>query len=263
MEDTGPYFVDIKVPAAVLLSEQLAGQINATHPNTYDAVWYHANGTSLTCDAEGAVQVWHAENDVGTSATQAEPNAGNLKLAKVGGLAFQSRINAGMVVRDAIVEPVQFTLAVRFTSDGGEARSLLTVNPNDHDTYLFLSEREGHVSWQDQQDETELSLPSPTAGGWVIGGYRDGVMSMATADLGGAVSKPLQSALPSGEIKAAMKGACDLFIGCRSHRKGILKTLGASRIHDVLVWIDHDHCSGDIETLTTVLRYCETRGADK
>jgi hypothetical protein len=263
MKPTAAHFVDIEVPEAVLLPVQGLSLANAIDQSTCGAVWYHASRDALTFDAEGAVTSWRPQDSVGISASPAEPNAGNLKVAQAGGLAFQSKINAGMVVPEAMVEPTSFTLAVRFTSEDGEARSLLTVNPNDHDTYLFLSEREGLVSWQDQQDEVNLSVPSPVAGGWVIGGYHEGVLSLATAPFGGAVSNPIRSSMPSGEIKAAMKGASDLFIGCRSHRKGILKTLGASRIHDILLWVDQDHCSDEDPDLQAALRFCETMGAAK
>jgi len=50
----------------------------------------------------------------------------------------------------------------------------------------------------------------------------------------------------------------DLFIGCRSHRKGILKTLGTSVVHDVLIWLDHAASTpAALEQVARTCRYAE------
>lgn len=41
----------------------------------------------------------------------------------------------------------------------------------------------------------------------------------------------------SGKVPV-LGGAAELFIGCRSHRSGLAKTLGSARISDVIYWPD-------------------------
>jgi hypothetical protein len=257
MDTPSPLFVDIEVPEAVLLPTASFAQITHVHPNTDGAVWYRADTASATRDANDKVQIWHPQDGLGSDATPAKPNTGNLQLSSNGGLAFQSQINSGLIVRDALIEPSEFTIAVRYISDDGEARSLLTVNPTDQDSYLFLAEKDGFVSWQDQQDHSQVSVPAPAGGGWLIAGFNAGSLSLAAIHDNGTLPDFVRTAQPSTEISSALAGASDLFIGCRSHRNGILKTLGSSRIHDVLVWIDQDVTGRSHEILTSVLRYCE------
>jgi hypothetical protein len=259
MDQSEPFFVDVKVPEAVLLSVP-AKAAGTMRPDTCDAVWYKADQTSLTCNDAGVVQAWRAQEGRGTTATPVKPNNDNLRLSGTGGLMFDAEINAGLVVENALFAATTFTLAVRYSSDHGEARSLLTLNPSDYDSYLFLAEKDGVISWQDQQDHAALSQPAPKGGGWIIAGCNHGRLSLATAPDGGMPSAPLQSEVGTAEIQAALTGACDLFIGCRSHRKGILKTLGSARIHDVLLWVDQDYCSANQTPLAAVLRHCESQG---
>jgi hypothetical protein len=259
MDQNAPYFVDVEVPEAVLLSSGPKA-IKTVHPNTCGAVWYKADQASVTSDAEGAVKIWHAKEGLGTDAIQAKPNTGNLRLADAGGLELHAGVNAGMVIQDGLIEPASFTLAVRYASDHGEARSLLTINPNDYDNYLFLAEKDGNISWQDQQDTATLTMHAPKGGGWIVAGYDKGHLSLATASGGGALSAPLRSRAKADDVHAAFNGACDVFIGCRSHRKGIVKTLGSARIFDVLLWVDQDYSAQDQTTLASVLRHCESKG---
>ncbi len=253
-----PHYVDVVVPDAVLLPGDAPAAVTV-HPNASGAVWYQAQGASLTCDGDGAVVAWHTQAGIGSSATPVKPNEGNLRVAAQGGLTFQSKVNAGLVVADALVEPEAFTIAVRYMSEQGEARSLATVNPKDEGNYLFLAEKEGALIWQDQDDEAALSMPAPKGGGWAIASYSDGQLSLACAAIGGAVGTPLTTRSNTDGVRAALAGSCDLFIGCRSHRKGILKTLGTSTMLDVLVWIDSD-CLADPAGLAAALRQCETEG---
>jgi hypothetical protein len=44
-----------------------------------------------------------------------------------------------------------------------------------------------------------------------------------------------RSTMAQGRVQG-MDAPADLFIGCRSDRSGLVKTLGGARIHDVIFW---------------------------
>ena len=259
MDQASPYLVDVTVPDAVLLSDSTVVQ-KLIHPNVAGAVWYRADQGSLTCNDTGAVQQWTPQDGLGEVAVPVKPNTDNLRLSPDSGLSFEREINSGLVINNALVGPTQFSFAIRYSSDFGDARTLLTINPCDHDTYLFLAEKDGHVSWQDQKDQSAITMPAPKGGGWIVVGFDAGKLSMSVVGVGVEFPKPMVSEVSKQEVAGDFSGACDVFIGCRSHRKGILKTLGVSRIHDLLLWIDQDLCGGDHNVLNAVCRHCESTG---
>lgn len=260
MEIPAPHFVDIEVPNAVLLVNDKPS-LETVHPNDSGAVWYRADESSLHRNSSGAVQKWSPQKALGVEAVQAKPNDDNLRLSEKGGLCFEREVNAGLVVSDALVDPTSFSCAIRYASDYGDARTLLTVNPNEHDSYLFLSEKDGKISWQDQKGQSEVLMPAPKGGGWIIAGYDAGALSLTIAALGSDVVQPVSSDTLKSEIATDFQGASDVFFGCRSHRKGITKTLGSSRVMDVLLWIDQDVCSRETKQINAVLRHCENEGS--
>lgn len=256
MGQSVPYFVDVVVPEAVLLPPQPVVKA-LVHPNEHGAVWYCADRASVTTNDDGAVQDWAPQKGLGVVAVPVKPNLGNLRCADDGGLQFERAINAGLVLNDALIDPTRFSCAIRYSSEFGDARTLITINPADHDTYLFLSEKDGHISWQDQQDQAMISVPAPKSGGWIAVGFDAGKLSLAVAVEGEVFSKPTVHEGAKAEIAVAFTGANDLFIGCRSHRKGILKTLGVSCVYDLLLWIDEDVCRRNQRALNDACRYCE------
>jgi hypothetical protein len=262
MKQDESYFVDIEVPEAVLLSDSVVVQ-KLVHPNTSGAVWYRADEASLASNDEGVVQKWLPQEGLGEVAVPVKPNADHLRLSLDGGLNFEREVNAGLVVKNALIDPTKFSCAIRYSSNFGDARTLLTINPNDHDTYLFLSEKDGHISWQDQKDQSAVTIPAPKGGGWIVVGFDAGKLSLSVACEGESFGKPSFSEGLKHEVAVDFSGANDVFIGCRSHRKGILKTLGVSRIHDLLIWVDQDLCGGDHDVLHSVCRHCENIGANQ
>lgn len=259
METESPFFVDVEVPDAVLLSEN-TGVCPSLHPNECDAVWYRGDLGSVTCDKDGAVQEWSPQNGLGMVAVPVKPNQNSLRIASGGGLQFDREVNSGLVIGEALIEAAQFSCAVRFSSQLGDARTLLTINPTDRDNYLFLAEKDGRVNWQDQNETVSLSLPSPKGGGWIIAGFDKGKLSLSVADEGQDCAKAIDTKFYNAELSQDFDGINDVFIGCRSHRKGILKTLGTSCLHDVLLWIDQDFCNTDLVRLQSIFRHCENIG---
>ena len=259
MRSEASFFVDIKVPKAVLLSDSFEPE-TTLHPNECDAVWYCGESATINCDADGAVQSWTPQENLGLVAVPVKPNENTLRVGPDNGLVFQSGVNSGLVINAALIEAAQFSCAVRYSSPNGDARTLLTVNPPERDNYLFLSEKDGQISWQDQGDRHVLSLPSPKGCGWVIAGFNNGKMTLSVANEDQGFSKPVSTELQDEDLLQDFDGINDVFIGCRSHRKGILKTLGSSCIYDVLLWIDQDVSSTDLTRMRSVCRHCESKG---
>jgi hypothetical protein len=242
MDTFVPIFIDIDLPDRVILRE--APVVDAPkaaanqHPNDTDAIWYRGHAGAVALDPSGAIAVWTPENALGNPARPAEPNEGHARLAAGGGVGYIREVNGGFVVDAALVDAEQFCCAVRLTSPEGQARTLVTLNPPDGDNYLFLSEKDGLLEWRDDAGSVEVTVPSPGAQMWVLVGYDHGKLSLTAAKRGAKLPPSQTSPDASAGLATALSGATDLFIGCRSHRKGILKTLGHSVIHDVLFWLD-------------------------
>lgn len=249
------YFVDIAVPDAVLLDTKLAVQPRRS-PLEYGAVWYRAH------HASSVIQDWTPEQGLGAVAYPVKPSETGACRHPDGGIAFTTAKNTGLVAEGALSQTQAFTCAVRFDSRDGEARTLVTINPTDADNYLFLNEKEGELTWQDQKGSVAVAIPSPPTPAWVVVGYDAGRLSIAACQEGQRLAPLVTSAAQNPKLSADLSGSSDLFIGCRSHRKGILKTLGTSRIMDVLLWSDSFVLApGAATELNAVCRYAETEGA--
>jgi hypothetical protein len=270
MDDFAPLFVDIDLPEAVLLRDAPVLEISepkvpkaalTLHPNDADAIWYRGHGAAMTLSPEGGILAWTPENGLGIAAHPAEPNEGHARLTPAGGIAYIREVNGGFVVNAAVVEAEQFCCAVRLTSPEGQARTLITLNPAGGDNYLFLSEKEGLLDWRDDAGSVEVTMPSPGPDMWVLAGYDHGRLSMTAAKTGAKVPASQTSLTASASLATALSGSSDLFIGCRSHRKGILKTLGSSVIHDVLFWLDIAGTKpADLDRITQACRFAEAQG---
>ena len=267
MEIFEPVFIDINVPDQVLLRKDPLTPpppkpcTPASHPNDTDAIWYCGHAPAMTLNSDGAILIWQPENNLGGPARQAEPNTGQARLGENGGVIYHREINGGFVVDAAIVDAEKFCCALRVKSEQGQARTLLTVNPTLHDNYLFASEKDGMLEWRDDGGTASVSMPSPGGEFWVLLGYDSGKLRMSAAKVGDVFPTSQTSAENATELAVALAEANDLFIGCRSHRKGILKTLGASTIFDVLIWLDHDGGTAvDQSKITQACRFVESGG---
>jgi len=264
--DKSPFlFVDIDLPDAVLLREAPAPKqpeaVPLQHPNDADAIWYHAAEDALTLDASGAITAWSPENGLGSVARPAEPNEGHARPASGGGIAYIREVNGGFVVDAALVEAEAFCCAIRLQSPEGQSRTIVTLNPPEGNNYLFLSEKDGLLEWRDDAGSVEVTLPAPGGTFWVLAGYDKGKISLTAAKTGAGFPSPQTSPDSSAALTGALDGVSDLFIGCRSHRKGILKTLGHSVIHDVLFWIDTAPTTpAALDRITQACRFVERIG---
>ncbi len=180
-------------------------------------------------------------------AVPSKPNTGNTKGAMLAGiscLAFQPQVNCGYCIPDAMFRGGPFSIAMIYapvTED--EPRSLVTINPVNFENYVFLSERDGAVELTDQQASFSLRQPVTQESK----GFRLVVLSRTKQGYALALEgqKPVHELSPaeSPQEDAPLLDTselCNLFIGCRSHRKGILKTLGSLLLADVFLWPDKD-----------------------
>lgn len=265
MDKFEPIFLDIDLPKRVILREAPVVEEPkapaSQHPNETDAIWYRGHAGAMTLDPSGAIAVWTPENALGLPARPAEPNDGHARLAARGGVGYIREVNGGFAVDAALVEAEQFCCAVRLTSPEGQARTLVTLNPPEGDNYLFLSEKDGLLEWRDDAGSVEVTLPSPGAQMWVLVGYEHGKLSLTAAKPGAKLPPPQTSVEAGADLATALSGVSDLFIGCRSHRKGILKTLGHSVIHDVLFWLDTAGTTpAALDKITQACRFVEAQG---
>ena len=109
-------------------------------------------------------------------------------------------------------------------------RSLLTLNMAARRNYVFLAEADGQILFKTQDNSGSVALPlGPRDIGprWLVAGFSDGRFWLARGGDAPVVAKA---------TRHEIGGPADLFIGCRSHRQGLLKTLGAGVISDVIFW---------------------------
>jgi hypothetical protein len=265
MDKFAPLFVDIDLPDAVILCDAPAPDVPKAaamlHPNDADAIWYRGHASAMTLGSGGAIAHWAPENGLGIAARTAEPNDGHARLTPSGGVAYIREVNGGFVVDAALVEAEQFCCAIRLKSPEGQARTIITLNPSGGGNYLFLSEKDGMLEWRDDARSVEVTMPAPGPDIWVLAGYDHGTLSLTAAKTGTKFPAPQSSPDASAVLATALAGPSDLFIGCRSHRKGILKTLGSSVIHDVLFWLDTAGTTPDaLDKITQACRFAEAQG---
>lgn len=207
------------------------------------AFWFSGRGESFVADAEtGVVSSWE---DAGGSAlaTPAAPNDGNGRIGDHEGRLGLQGIpgeNCGLVVEKITENASRFSMAVIYRPPAEDsARTLLTVNTGysggDDKTanYLFLSDGGDAFTVKDTKGALDMTQP-------VFGGATGARLALVTL-LGDRLALQ-QDQGPIHEIRGAdpgMHSRADLFIGCRSHRRGLQKTLGGALVHDVIFWPDH------------------------
>lgn len=209
-------------------------------------------------DAAGAkaepgavIATWQASQggtvDGSLYAEAAVPNEGNGLVQAVGehgaGLRCIPETNCGLILQSAMENAGHGSLAVIYHPDpGGESRTLLTLNTGYHGrdakraNYLFLSESGGYLTVKDTKGAIGMTVP-------VAQGDTDPqtprliLMTLSKDRL--AIAQELGPVETVTGADPGMHRRADLFIGCRSNRRGLKKTLGGALIRDVLIWPDH------------------------
>ncbi len=226
--------VEDDLPEAALLdgcTADLAAAIAAAGGH-----WLHGEARHFRCDAGGVVLGWQTV-DGAAEAVPTKPNEGHGRLATTetgSGVQLRLGVHCGLVLPQALADASRFSMAVLYRVDpGAEARTLLTINGEGDGgsaPYLFLADYGDSFLVKDTSDGLSLSaLKTPG-----VAGLRCVLVSIdrgrvALQDSGGPVH--LGEGLPP-----ALPNPASLFVGARSHRSGLQKTLGEAVIEDVLLW---------------------------
>lgn len=178
----------------------------------------------------GSITGWREQNGA-VEAVVAGPNSGNSRFqaGPPSGVVCQDGVNCGFTLPGFAPEVEAFTVAVIFRSDG-EAKTLASVSTGQANNMIFLAEAEGRMLAKDRAGAVEVSLPLNRGAGAKLAvlGYDGRSLRLGLGD---------RHAEVSGTIPG-MAHPADLFIGCRSNRAGLAKTLGQSLLHEVMFWPD-------------------------
>ncbi|WP_120499239.1 hypothetical protein [Roseovarius sp. EL26] len=230
------YEIDQILPEHVLL-----GRSEESIAETLDSVggiWFLAGEPHFRftpCKANpdlSFLHKWHAR--VGdTTALPVKPNREQGKATTYAGsdcLAFSQGLNGGFHVPKIADDNQRFSCAIRFAAPDNDARTLLTVNLESQSNYIFITQNDGKITAKDDKGCFELSTETNTHDAgfqWLILSLDGETFSLRSQN--GAVHNTQARNLD-------FDGPARLFIGCRSHRKGLLKTLGHSFVSDVFFW---------------------------
>ena len=216
------------------LSEKLAGTT---------CFWLEGKRKRFSLDKKtGAITGWQPSHGTG-EVRPTEPNTGNAVLVEAGslsGLRCVTGTHCGLVAEAVTENAARFSMAVIYLPPAeGEARTLLTVNTgyaggsDQTANYLFLSDGGDAFTVKDTKGAVEINVPVNSA---------PEAPRLAIVTLSGNALAFQENRGPIHQVAAAdpgMHSKADLFIGCRSHRKGLQKTLGGAAILDVFFWPDH------------------------
>lgn len=199
----------------------------------------------------GKITGWREAHHA-VEAVAAAPNTGNSRFeaGPPGAVICEAEANCGFTLPGFAAEVEAFTVAVVYRSEG-EARTLASVFTGQSNNMIFLTEGEGMLLAKDRQSTIEVSLPAAKGPG----------VRLAVMAFDGHCLR-----LTLGDARAEARGkvpglahTADFFIGCRSNRSGLAKTLGASRLHEVLFWPDRclpgSDDPEDVAVLTALQRH--------
>jgi hypothetical protein len=180
--------------------------------------------------SNGQITGWR-EQHLAVEAAAAGPNTGNSRFeaGPPGAVVCQEGLNCGFTLPGFASEVEAFTVAVIYRSEG-EAKTLASVFTGQANNMIFLTEGDGVLLAKDRQSSVEVSVPVPRGRGVKLAvlGFDGQSLRLGLGD---------QRAEAGGKVPGLAHPA-DFFIGCRSNRAGLAKTLGQSQLHEVLFWPD-------------------------
>jgi hypothetical protein len=195
---------------------------------TDGAVWFHANADSVVWQAD-RITGWRSR-DGACLAEATVPNQGGTRFAAQSeALRLTKGNHCGFALRHATACADYFTAAVIYATPGEDARSLLAVNTGAANNLIFLSDAAGEVTAKDRSGGVTATLPAQRLGA------RPRLAMFSLSPQGVFLRAGGKTTMAQGRV-LAMDAPADLFIGCRSDRSGLAKTLGGADIHDVIFW---------------------------
>ena len=226
--------VEDDLPDAVLLdgcAADLAVSVAAA-----GGMWLHGGAGHVRLNPAGVILGWQT-TDGAAEAVPTKPNEGHGAWVETDtgcGLQCRTGVHCGLVLPAVLDRLERFSMAVLYRADPGvEARTLLTVNGEGDGgsaPYLFLADYGDSYLVKDTSEGLSLTaLKTPN-----VQGLR---CVLVTLDRGRIALQDSGGPVQLGEgIPPALPMPASLFIGARSHRGGLQKTLGESVIEDVLIW---------------------------
>lgn len=194
------------------------------------AAWFAADPDHVLVDGDDIIG-WRGR--VGGAVLR--PNAPNQGGAQFSlnpmGFLLRTGVHCGFTLAGAAPNLACFTAAVIFSAPEDDIRTLFALNTGASNDMIFLSQADGQIFAKDRSGAVEAALPAPA---------RSPVWRMAIVSYTGrALHLWADGAQALGQgVAQGMQGAGDLFVGCRSNRAGLAKTLGAGVIRDVMFWPD-------------------------
>ena len=220
-----------------------------------EAIWFSAQ-TDRVVEKDGRITGWRSHQDAGDEklALTTVPNEGDSKFTAgpPPAMLFTKGVHCGFSLANAMPTAENFTFAVIYSADEAEARSLVALDTGQANNMMFLSDAEGVFVVKDRANGVSVSMPAPrtpAVARLVVVSFNGRELSLAT---GGQLVQARGKAV-------LMDRPADLFIGCRSQRAGLTRTLGSSAIHDVILWPNRallsSHDPADEAALAALNRY--------
>ncbi len=230
-------FIDVHVPDAVLLPEKITDLQG--HLTKIGAHWFRmkpaffdaAEGSPRSVDA-----VRSCTSDARLKPTQPhQKNRFDNAAAEARGLTFIAEQHCGYVATDLGTSGHTWSCAVRFQTGGDDPRTLFTLNSDSVDNYVFLQQKAGQTTLKDQRSTLELTVNSvgPDSGSRLIVAGMSGDRLWLRVHDG-----PVEATTVKAGVDLAMPH--NLFLGCRSNKNGLQKTLGAFALRDAFFWPDRN-----------------------
>lgn len=192
-------------------------------------MWFTGHPDDVLVDGD-TISGWRAKVG-GVDLRPSAPNQGGSRFdMETGGFVLRTGVHCGFTLPNAMPSLGRFTAAVVFAAPDEDIRSLFALNTGASNDMIFLSESEGQIFAKDRAGGVSVQLPSPAQR---HGRWRLAIVSYTGRGL--HLWADGAQALGAG-VALGMDGAVDMFIGCRSNRSGLAKTLGAGCIRDVLFW---------------------------
>ena len=239
--------LDFSVPDALLLPKRVTDL--REHLSKAKAHWFTMSPEWVDADDSSPNSISTLRSC--TTAAHAErtiPHAGspfeNYKTANAR-LEFRAGHHCGYTVPGPVDTIQDWSYAIRFQADSGEALTLLTLNFSDSNNYVFLQHVGGAMTFQDRKGTFKLSTPfSSDHDCLVVAGQSDGQFWLRVNN---------ETVASETHDSPDLAGPSHLFIGCRSQRAGLKKKLGTFELTDVIFWPDRNVLKADHEMTVQAL----------
>ena len=219
------------LPEGVLIRASTIRAAPAT-PAPEANIWLDASA-GVTLSASGRVIGWAPRGADPSQALPVPDNAtGTGFRSDPPALQFSAGENGGLKLEGVVADAACVTIALILTPGLPEARTLLSLQPVAQGDYIFLSLEGPHLrlARKDAATSLALTLPADPLQPILILCALSSGMARLSVNGGSAVAARLD----------AENGPADLFIGCRTARKGMKNKLGRFDLSDVMVWSGQD-----------------------